>query len=144
MRVTLHRFGRKRRLVLMLEWLTLWPTRGPLAVSSQRRDISNILFHPRSAKPPAYLKRRARGSKSLSILRERRTYRGEVGMRQGFGRFLLPAEAATACCGRFSGPGNTTGTGHRASLPPGEWRFRKRSCSIKVLSIHIKGAIGGK
>src|SRR4051794_11760387 len=39
MKVTLHRFGRNRRLVLMLEWLTLWPTWGPLAVSSQRRDI---------------------------------------------------------------------------------------------------------
>src|ERR1700754_2452547 len=43
MNVTLHRFGRKRRLVLMLEWLTLWPTSGPLAVSSQRRDMSKIL-----------------------------------------------------------------------------------------------------
>src|SRR5438093_1594445 len=37
--VTLSRFGRNRRLVLMFEWLTLWPTRGPLAVSSQRRDM---------------------------------------------------------------------------------------------------------
>src|SRR4051812_15547617 len=44
MNVTLTRFGRKRRLVLMLEWLTLWPTRGPLAVSSQRRDMSKFLF----------------------------------------------------------------------------------------------------
>jgi hypothetical protein len=25
---------------LILEWLTLWPTSGPLAVSSQRRDIA--------------------------------------------------------------------------------------------------------
>src|SRR5262245_4268544 len=41
--VTLHRFGRKRRLVLMLEWLTLWPTCTPLAVSSQRRDMAKIL-----------------------------------------------------------------------------------------------------
>src|SRR5581483_2299073 len=47
MKVTLHRFGRKRRLVLMLEWLTLWPVWGPLAVSSQRRDMSKILFSPR-------------------------------------------------------------------------------------------------
>src|SRR5580693_1198921 len=47
MKVTLHRFGRNRRLVLILEWLTLWPTIGPLAVSSQRRDIEKILFHPR-------------------------------------------------------------------------------------------------
>src|SRR3712207_3200421 len=49
MNVTLTRFGRKRRLVLMLEWLTLWPTRGPLAVSSQRRDLVEI----REFEPPA-------------------------------------------------------------------------------------------
>src|SRR3954465_15042940 len=39
MKVTLHRFGRNRRLVLILEGLPLLPTWGPLAVSSQRRDI---------------------------------------------------------------------------------------------------------
>src|ERR1700709_2295236 len=50
MKVTLHRFGRNRRLVLILEWLTLWPTIGPLAVSSQRRDIAqNPLPSPPSA-----------------------------------------------------------------------------------------------
>src|ERR1700730_4846090 len=50
MKVTLHRFGRKRRLVLILEWLTLWPTCGPLAVSSQRRDIlRNPLPSPTSS-----------------------------------------------------------------------------------------------
>src|SRR5438046_6790181 len=37
--VTFSRFGRKRRLVLMFEWLTLWPTSGPLPVRSQRRDM---------------------------------------------------------------------------------------------------------
>src|ERR1700731_806040 len=48
--VTLHRFGRNRRLVLMLEWLTLWPTSGPLAVSSQRRDMAkNPLSSPDKA-----------------------------------------------------------------------------------------------
>ena len=41
--VTLSRFGRKRRLVLMFEWLTLWPTCGPLPVKSQRRDMVEIL-----------------------------------------------------------------------------------------------------
>src|ERR1700684_1501309 len=51
MKVTLHRFGRNRRLVLILEWLTLWPTIGPLAVSSQRRDIAKILCHPASVAP---------------------------------------------------------------------------------------------
>src|SRR3989338_6556874 len=33
------RAGRKRRLVLMFEWLTLCPTIGPTPVSSQRRDM---------------------------------------------------------------------------------------------------------
>src|SRR6201992_994985 len=47
MKVTLHRFGRKRRLGLMLECETLLPTSGPLAVSSQRRDMFKILFRPR-------------------------------------------------------------------------------------------------
>src|SRR5512140_444253 len=47
MKVTLHRFGRNRRLVLLLEWRTVWPTSGPLAVNSQRRDI----FQKSSASP---------------------------------------------------------------------------------------------
>jgi hypothetical protein len=34
-----------RRLVLMFEWLTLWPTKGPLPVSSQRRDM---ILNPQS------------------------------------------------------------------------------------------------
>src|SRR5258705_13546313 len=56
MKVTLHRFGRKRRLVLMFEWLTLWPTCGPLAVSSQRRDISQ---NPLPSPPLKTLRSRA-------------------------------------------------------------------------------------
>src|SRR3981189_3168839 len=51
MKVTLHRFGRNRRLVLILEWLTLWPTCGPLAVSSQRRDISQNPLPSRAFRP---------------------------------------------------------------------------------------------
>ena len=39
--VTLSRFGRNRRLVLMFEWLTLWPTSGLLPVRSQRRDMAH-------------------------------------------------------------------------------------------------------
>src|SRR3954454_10397448 len=34
------RFGRKRRRVLLLAWLTLLPLRTPLPVISQRRDIA--------------------------------------------------------------------------------------------------------
>src|SRR5438105_1129731 len=52
MKVTLTRFGRKRRLVLMLEWLTLWPTWGPLAVSSQRRDMAKSSIFPNDVRPP--------------------------------------------------------------------------------------------
>src|SRR3546814_4630736 len=41
--VTFCRFGRKVRLVLLLAWLTLWPTWRPLPVSSQMRDIVFVL-----------------------------------------------------------------------------------------------------
>src|ERR1700761_6145224 len=53
MKVTLHRFGRNRRLVLIFEWLTLWPTSGPLAVSSQRRDIVQNPLPSPSLQPSA-------------------------------------------------------------------------------------------
>src|SRR4051812_38348021 len=52
MKVTLTRFGRKRRLVLMLEWLTVWPTWGPLAVNSQRRDMAKSSIFPNDVRPP--------------------------------------------------------------------------------------------
>src|SRR5260370_30079933 len=41
--VTLSRLGRKRRLVLMLEWLTLCPTCAVLPLSSHRHDIGEDL-----------------------------------------------------------------------------------------------------
>src|SRR6195952_4092116 len=77
MKVTLHRFGRNRRLVLILEWLTVCPTCGPLAVSSQRRDIvgkSSAIpaCHPAGVKTCVHLGnggrigRDARGVKVLS------------------------------------------------------------------------------
>ena len=37
----------KRRLVLMLEWLTLWPTKGFLPVRSQRQAMAKILENRR-------------------------------------------------------------------------------------------------
>src|SRR3954466_15325378 len=52
MKVTLTRFGRKRRLVLMLEWLTVWPTWGPLAVNSQPRDMVKSSIFPNDVRPP--------------------------------------------------------------------------------------------
>lgn len=36
---TLHKLGKKRRLVLFLAWETLFPVIGPLPVNSQTRDI---------------------------------------------------------------------------------------------------------
>src|SRR5438132_2684934 len=81
MKVTLTRFGRKRRLVLMLEWLTLWPTWGPLAVSSQRRDISNSSAIPARRIAREY---RARGGPNLVHFQELRSYRGKASFRQGF------------------------------------------------------------
>src|SRR4029450_9537926 len=89
MKVTLHRFGRKRRLVLMFEWLTLWPTCGPLAVSSQRRDISQILFHPRPVDNSAHAPP-SRGSKISSISRNR----GRIG-REALTVKVLPRAGMT-------------------------------------------------
>src|SRR5687768_15569995 len=43
-RLVTCRFGMKRRLVLLLAWLTWLPTRTPLPVISQRRAIAKILF----------------------------------------------------------------------------------------------------
>src|SRR3954462_6163749 len=70
MKVTLHRFGRNLRLVLMLEWLTLWPVWGAFAVSSQRRDM--VLKSSKLAL--ARQRRRRRGSIS-GPFRNGRTYR---------------------------------------------------------------------
>src|SRR5205085_7282141 len=79
MKVTLQRFGKNLRLVLMLEWLTVWPVWGPLAVSSQRRDmVSNS-----SKLALARLRRRRRGSIS-GPFRNGRTYRQSGRKRQGW------------------------------------------------------------
>src|SRR3954452_10288226 len=40
------RFRRNRRLVLLLAWETLFPTIGPLPVTSQTRDIGNSPSSP--------------------------------------------------------------------------------------------------
>src|SRR3984885_2136381 len=82
MKVTLHRFGRNRRLVLIFEWLTLWPTSGPLAVSSQRRDIA---VNPLPSRPSSLFQGAVQGSKSCPS-REPRTYRGRAARRQGLRR----------------------------------------------------------
>src|SRR5689334_14872954 len=85
MKVTLTRFGRKRRLVLMLECLTVWPTWGPLAVNSQRRDMAKSSIFPNDVRPPFGAPRA-----NLCPCRERATYRGEAAGRQGFGAGFVP------------------------------------------------------
>src|SRR5438270_7630917 len=40
------RFGRNRRLVLLLAWETLFPTIGPLPVTSQTRAIAALSLEP--------------------------------------------------------------------------------------------------
>src|SRR5262245_50385082 len=62
--VTLTRFGRKRRLVLLLAWLTLWPLWTALPVSSHSRDIFHVPY--RSKLEP---KRYARNVLARGILR---------------------------------------------------------------------------
>src|SRR5437870_2890959 len=50
------RLGRKRRFVLTLEWLTLWPTWTPLPVTGHLRAMGA----PRSATPTDKTRRAAR------------------------------------------------------------------------------------
>src|SRR5437764_3791298 len=58
------KFGRNRRFVLMLEWLTLWPTWTPLPVTGHLRAMA-ILVVKHAAKTdraaPWHLGRAARG-----------------------------------------------------------------------------------
>jgi hypothetical protein len=71
---------------LILEWLTLWPTWGALAVSSQRRDIVEILSRP------AHLAA-AFGANGINVHfpgLERRRYRCDDLARQG----LCPENAS--------------------------------------------------
>ena len=42
--MTLHRFGRNLRLVLLFAWLTLLPDWTPLPVNSQLRDMMHLFF----------------------------------------------------------------------------------------------------
>src|SRR5439155_12111331 len=46
------KFGRKRRFVLMLEWLTLWPTWTPLPVTGHLRAMRHLIKTHRAALGP--------------------------------------------------------------------------------------------
>src|SRR6185503_9970481 len=65
--VTLTKFGMKRRLVLMLEWLTLWPTKGFLPVNSQRQAMAKILVKSPARRPAPVRKRLARDCRNARI-----------------------------------------------------------------------------
>src|SRR6478672_2312881 len=65
--VTLTKFGMKRRLVLMLEWLTLWPTKGFLPVNSQRQAMAKILVKSPARRPAPVRDRHARDCRSGRI-----------------------------------------------------------------------------
>src|SRR5574337_70572 len=56
------RLGRKRRLVLLLAWETLFPTMGFLPVTSQTRAMRNALQSIRSSLAPRLAARLARTS----------------------------------------------------------------------------------
>src|SRR3984957_4239249 len=100
MKVTLHRFGRNRRLVLIFEWLTLWPTSGPLAVSSQRRDI---VLNPLPSRPPFPFRVRCRVENHVHP-----GHRGRIGgARQGV-KVCSPRQAVETAV--FAGI--QTGLGH--------------------------------
>src|ERR1700729_1729839 len=119
MKVTLHRFGRNRRLVLIFEWLTLWPTCGPLAVSSQRRDIvQNPL-------PSPSLRHCGRGGPKSCPFREPRTYRGGRAARQGF----RAVEAACKKAG-FAGVPQGLTAAYPMLTPSYKGRIRRRNLSL--------------
>ena len=89
--VTLHRFGRNRRLVLMFEWLTLWPTCGPFGgqFTAPSHDEKSFVILGRSRCGIA-----AGGSNLKRPFQERRTYKGACPKRQGRKRPVKPPSAA--------------------------------------------------
>ena len=66
-RVTSFRFGRNRRRVLLLAWLTLLPLIGPLPVSSQTRDMVCSFVSAVRAGGPSQCERAPRGSARNSV-----------------------------------------------------------------------------
>src|SRR4029079_13160162 len=61
------RFGRNRRLVLLLAWETLFPTIGPLPVTSHTRAMGTLFLEQLA--PPAT--RNRRGVLQLDLARKR-------------------------------------------------------------------------
>src|ERR1700689_5012854 len=106
MKVPLHRFGRNRGLVLIFEWLTLWPTRGPLAGSSQRRDIA---VHPLPSRPSSLFRVRCGVQNHVHP-----GNRGRIGgERQGV-KVLAARKAAASA---LKSAGRAVFAGFRAGLP---------------------------
>src|SRR3954470_17664116 len=56
------RFGRNRRLVLLLAWETLFPTIGPLPVTSHTRAMKHSSFLVQRPEGPPHLARKGGGN----------------------------------------------------------------------------------
>src|SRR5262245_22534623 len=106
-RLTLHRFGRNRVFVLLLAWLTLWPTWAPLPVNSQRRAIS-LLQTQKSWKEAARIRAKALEGQAL-----RKNSAAIATLRRPF-HFGAQSKR---CRSKIDGGGLTGGSGLVASLP---------------------------
>jgi hypothetical protein len=120
----------------MFEWLTLWPVWGPLAVSSQRRDISKILFHPRHRQ--AHLAA-ARGSKIASISRNCGRIGGDGHPVKVFGRVATRSKASSPLFWRvfFTRGGKSTALETAMGPKHGIGRFPRGSS-------HLRGSYKGR
>src|SRR5262249_8320223 len=91
--------GRKRRLVLMLEWLTLCPTCAVLPVKSHRRDMAVT-----SKSPDCLLVPRRACGRAIGPSAARREPRGPIsstGKGGKAGVFAVAVAAGRACRGRY-------------------------------------------
>ena len=105
--------GRKRRFVLMLEWLTLWPTIGPTPVSSQRRDIAAIRLGNRWSSREDRLHRAGgrligRGVRAVKVAPARRRQRPSFACGDGPSGWPPPANLTPRLSSDFSTPTSLT------------------------------------
>src|SRR5438067_1144180 len=119
--VTFKRLGRKRRLVLRLEWLTLWPTCADFPVKSQRRDMAKTFRSGResSAACPEWLLVHL---KSAGPIGERGSNRQATGGTR-------PSREFAICLDRAKMSGQTgigTSGGPEAPHPCKGWRQPRR------------------
>src|SRR5687767_1057845 len=126
------RFGRNRRLVLLLAWETLFPTIGPLPVTSQTRAIAALLRNP----PGAHRNR--------SLPRGLGSPRPDGG---GVRPDASPAKPAIIACGRDGGWGGLggcplAGRGSGLWCPPHHKNRRPRKGRKPSSSLPLWGGAG--